>query len=430
MPLENASRKVHWGWVVVGLLFPVALLNYLDRQMIAAMKTSVMGDVSGLSSNEQWGYMLAQFKWCYAFFSPIGGLLADRVSRKWTIIVSLVCWSGITFYTGLVESYQGLLWTRTAMGVSEAFYIPAALALISDYHAGQTRSKAVGIHQTGIYVGVILGGFSGYAADSPDVGWRITFQVIGLLGIVYAIPLMFLLHDPQIRKLNSSIDSKDSLNGQSGSSHQPSGSILSDLFFNPSFGLLVAYFTLPAMAAWVIRDWMPSILKEKLDISQGLAGISATFYFQVAAIATAFFAGWLADRWSKKYARGRIFVSAIGMSLMVPALLAVGSTAENTLIGVIAALIVFGVAWAFFDCNNMPILCQIVRPHQRATGYGIMNFVSISAGAFADWGVGIMYEAKTPMFVIFSMFAALCLVSVFLVLMIRPRYSFDASSQS
>jgi MFS transporter, Spinster family, sphingosine-1-phosphate transporter len=425
MSTENAPRKVHWGWVVVGLLFPVALLNYLDRQMMAAMKTSVMGDVSGLSTNEQWGIMLAQFKWCYAFFSPIGGLLADRASRKWTIIVSLVCWSGITFYTGLVDSYQGLLSTRTAMGISEAFYIPAALALISDYHAGTTRSKAVGIHQTGIYLGVILGGFSGYAADAPDVGWRITFHVIGLLGIVYAIPLMFLLRDPQIR---SEDDSTDSRTGQSGGDHQTGGSIMNDLFLNPSFGLLVAYFTLPAMAAWVIRDWMPSILKEKLDISQGLAGISATFYFQVAAIATTFFAGWLADRWSKKYVRGRIYVSAIGMSLMVPALLAVGSTAENTLIGVIAALIVFGVAWAFFDCNNMPILCQIVRPHQRATGYGIMNFVSISGGAFADWGVGILYDAKTPMFVIFSIFAALCLVSVFLVFMIRPGNSFDSSS--
>ncbi len=429
MSNDNPPQPIHWAWVVVALLFPVALLNYMDRQMIAAMKTSVMGDVSGLSSNEQWGYMLGQFKWCYAFFSPIGGFLADRASRKWTIIVSLVCWSGITFLTGLVESYQGLLWTRTAMGISEAFYIPAALALISDYHAGRTRSKAVGIHQTGIYLGVILGGFAGYAADAPAVGWRITFNVIGLLGIAYAVPLMFLLRDKR------NFEDDDARSFQEASpvrqherESRASSSLLNDFLLNPSFCLLAVYFTLPAMSAWVIRDWMPSILKDKLDLSQGLAGISATFYFQVAAIASAFLAGWLADRWSRKWVRGRIYVSVIGMSLMVPALVAVGFTAEKTLYGVIAALIVFGIAWAFFDCNNMPILCQIVKPHQRATGYGIMNFISITGGGFADWVVGRMYDAKTPMYLIFGMFASLCLVSIVLVLLIRPRYTSESDS--
>ena len=263
--ISNESMRM--AWMVVVLLFPVALLNYLDRQMISSMKTSVMSDISGLASESQWGYMLGQFKWSYAFFSPIGGLLADRVSRRWTIGASLVCWSAITFLTGMVDSFQGLLWTRTAMGISEAFYIPAALALISDYHTGPTRSKAVGVHQMGIYCGVILGGFAGYAADTPAVGWRFTFQVIGVLGIAYSIPLLFFLRDvAEVEPAGTDSDSSDSganaLDRSTSKTLKTSDrSVFHELFSNLSFLLLIAYFTLPALSAWIVRDWMPSILK-------------------------------------------------------------------------------------------------------------------------------------------------------------------------
>ena len=249
----NPSRPTtSIAWVIVALLVPVALLNYLDRQMIAAMKASVMGDIPSIQSDENWGFMLGQFKWVYAFLSPVGGFLADRFSRRWTICFSLLAWSLITFLTGYVTTYQELLWTRTLMGISEAFYIPAALALIADYHVGSTRSRAIGMHQMGIYCGVILGGFAGYAADAPAIGWQTAFKVIGVIGILYAIPLMFLLRDvPR---------SMDALN----LSVKPTVfSALEALLSNRSFILLVGYFTLPALAGWVIRDWMPSILKER-----------------------------------------------------------------------------------------------------------------------------------------------------------------------
>src|SRR5215213_4204103 len=160
------------AWLVVALLAPVALLNYLDRQMLASMKFSVMHDITDIKDDANWGRMLGQFKWVYAFLSPIGGYLADRFSRRWTICGSLFVWSAVTWATGQVTSYEGLLWTRTLMGISEAFYIPAALALIADYHTGETRSRAVGLHQMAIYGGVIAGGFGGYVADEPGFGWR------------------------------------------------------------------------------------------------------------------------------------------------------------------------------------------------------------------------------------------------------------------
>ena len=402
------------AWLVVGLLFPVALLNYLDRQMIASMKVSVMGDITDIGSEANWGHMLASFKWVYAIFSPIGGYIADRFSRKLTICGSLFVWSLITWLTGHVGSFNELYWARTAMGISEAFYIPAALALIADYHTGGTRSRAVGVHQMGIYCGVMVGGFAGFVADAPDLGWRFMFDFTGLAGILYAIPLLFLLRD---------VPRQTSLDSSGAVSAKPSvGVAVVELLTNRNFILLVMYFTLPALAAWVVRDWMPAILQKAFNISQGKAGVSASLYWQGAALLSALFGGWLADRWMRKSERGRIHVSAIGMMLIVPAMFGVGNApALNSFALAIAALILFGVGWGFFDCNNMPILSQIVRPELRATGYGLMNFVSMMCGGVADWGFGAMTDRGVLLNMIFGVFALVCVASLVIVLMIRPK---------
>lgn len=395
------------AWLVVSLLWPVALLNYLDRQMLASMKYSVMADIPSIGSEANWGFMLGQFKWVYAFLSPIGGYIADRFSRRLTICGSLFVWSAVTWWTGHVSTYHELLMARSLMGISEAFYIPAALALITDYHSGRTRSRAVGLHQMAIYCGVIVGGFGGYVADAPFLGWRIAFTICGVFGMVYAIPLAIVLRDPR-KPRELSADPPAS----------PARAAL-ELLTNFSFILLVLYFTLPALAGWVVRDWMPAILKQQFSIGQGKAGVAATLYWQVAAIFGAVAGGWLADRWMRHSARGRIFVSALGMSMIVPAMFGVGNA--PTLGSAIAFLILFGIGWGFFDCNNMPILCQIARPHLRATGYGIMNLVSIGCGGLADWGFGRLRDRQVPLNVIFGVFASTAVVSILLVLLIRPR---------
>lgn len=393
------------AWLTVVLLMPVGLLNYLDRQMLASMKYSVMHDIPSIGTDENWGYMLGQFKWVYAFCSPLGGYLADRFSRRAAICGSLFVWSAVTWLTGHTSTYDELLITRSLMGLSEAFYIPAALALISDYHTGHTRSRAVGMHQIAIYCGVIAGGFGGYVADAPDLGWRTAFDACGVFGMLYAIPLLMVLRDPPRSR-------------ESDKSATP-GSSLKELLANPSFLLLVLYFTLPALAGWVVRDWMPAILKQKFSIGQGQAGVAATLYWQVAAIFGALGGGWLADRWMRRNIRGRIYTSALGMVLIVPAIFGVGDA--GTLGAAIAFLVVFGLGWGFFDTNNMPILSQIVRPHLRATGYGIMNFVSISCGGLADWGFGALRDRGAPLNVIFGVFAAVAVLSIVLVLLIRPK---------
>ncbi|MCX8155214.1 MAG: MFS transporter [Verrucomicrobiae bacterium] len=398
------------AWLVVLLLVPVALLNYMDRQMLAAMKFSVMADIPDINTEANWGKILAFFKWTYALMSPLGGYLADRFSRRHVIVFSLAAWSAITWATGHVQTYGELMATRAIMGISEAFYIPAALALIADYHAGPTRSRAVGLHQLGIYLGVILGGFSGYAADHPALGWRWMFDLCGVAGVLYAVPLwLFLRHAP----------------AREGELEPPRTSplmALRELFSHASFLLLVLYFTLPAMAAWIVRDWMPAVLKAEFGIGQGRAGVSATLYWMVACIFGALAGGWLADRWSRRNIRGRIYTSAIGTVCVAVALFGVGYSPQTGQLWVaIGFLMLFGWGWGFFDANNMPILCQIARPHLRATGYGLMNMVSISCGGVADWFFGILRDQQVPLLAILGIFSGVALLSTTLVLLIRPR---------
>ena len=414
--MNSNTRPGTYAWLVVMLLVPVALLNYLDRQMLATMKSSMVADIPSIADKADWGLVLGCFKWTYAVLSPFGGYIADRFSRRYVICASLFVWSLVTWWTGHVSSFQELMVARALMGISEAFYIPAALALIADYHPGLTRSKAVGVHQTGIYLGQILGGYAGYVADSPDHGWRWAFTTCGMIGVIYAMPLLAALRNPAKEATEvAEIASRASTN------------VFRGLLGNRNFILLVLYFTLPAIAGWVVRDWMPDILREKFGLgvagqpglSQGAAGVKAVVYVQIASLIGAVIGGVLADRWMRRTERGRIYTSAIGMTLFLPALFCVGDA--GTLSVAVFGLVIFGLGWGFFDCNNMPILCQIARPEWRATGYGIMNLVSISCGGFGDWLFGALRDRHVPLNVIFGTFAGVALLSVFLVLLIKLK---------
>jgi MFS family permease len=404
-PASSENTLSRFAWLVVILLFPVALLNYLDRQMLATMKASMVGDIPSIANQADWGLILGCFKWTYAILSPFGGYVADRFSRRWVICGSLFMWSAVTWWTGHVTSFHELMTARALMGFSEAFYMPAALALITEFHPANTRSRAVGFHQTGIYLGQILGGFAGYVADSPDHGWRWAFSMCGMIGVIYAVPLLVALRDPVRAPV-------------AADAPKPTDGVVRGLLGNRNFILLMLYFTLPAIAGWVVRDWMPEILRQKFSLGQGKAGVSAILFVQLASIVGVVVGGTLADRWVRRHERGRIFTSAIGMLFFLPALFSVGHASTLTI--AIVGLIIFGLGWGFFDCNNMPILCQIARPEWRATGYGIMNLVSISCGGFGDWAFGALRDRHVPLDLIFGAFAGVALLSVFIVLMIKP----------
>lgn len=405
--MKQNSLSVN-AWLAVALLFPVALLNYLDRQIFSTMKMSMMADMPSISTEQQFGTLMGIFLIVYGTFSPIGGYLADRFNRRWTVIVSLGVWSLVTWLTGHAQDYGQMWWARAAMGVSEACYIPAALALIADFHTGPTRSRAVGIHQAGIYTGIALGGLGGFIADSA-YGWRAAFNWFGLLGVLYAFVLIVFLRNPP----------KPVVTAEQRSRSLSPWTALKSLLCIGSFLLLVLYFTLPALPGWLMKNWLPSILADTFHLGQGKAGINATLWITFASLAGVLGGGVLADRWMKATPRGRIFTSSLGMVLMIPALFGVGYA--PTLGVAIGFLILFGLGWGFFDCNNMPILCQIVRPEFRATGYGIMNLVSITAGGFFTAKIGALRDSGVAPALIFSFCAIAAAISVALVLCIRPR---------
>ena len=403
----SSARIPAYAWAVVALLWPVVLLNYLDRQMISTVRASMRADIPSIASDQDFGTLMAVFMWVYALLSPVGGFIADRFNRRWTVIGSLFVWSAVTWITGHATTYSQILFFRALMGVSEAFYFPAALALIADFHTGNTRARAVGIHQSGVYAGLILGGIGGYIAEQGS--WRNCFNWFGAAGVIYAVVLMLTLKDSPKGMQSPAVK---------GDVVTPLATLRA-LWSQPAFWILVIYFTLPAIAGWVTKNWLPTYLADTFNLKQGPAGLSATGYIQIASFLGVLSGGMIADSWMRRTNRGRIYTSALGVLLLAPALLGLGFA--WSLCGAIGFMILFGVGWGFFDCNNMPILCQIARPQHRATGYGLMNLVSVSAGAGVTVLLGWMRDHNIKFSVAFGGAAVLSLLSAALILLVKPR---------
>jgi MFS family permease len=364
------TQTKKYPWIVVALLWVVALLNYMDRQMLSTMKPSMMIDIAELQSATNFGYLMAIFLWIYGFMSPLSGIIADRINRKWIIVVSLFVWSAVTFSMGYATSFSQLYWLRALMGISEALYIPAALSLIADYHTTKTRSLAIGIHMTGLYMGQALGGFG--ATIAQQYSWQQAFHSFGLVGIAYSLVLLFFLHD----KKNPEKHIED---GYKAISRPSLFKGLSLLFTNISFWIILFYFAVPSLPGWGVKNWLPTLFSQNLGIGMDKAGPMSTITIAASSFLGVIVGGVLSDKWVQINLKGRIYTSAIGLSLTIPALLLIGY--GQTMFHVVGAAFCFGFGYGMFDANNMPILCQFVSPKFRATAYGTMNMVGVFAGA-------------------------------------------------
>lgn len=367
----NKTTSKYYPWVVVALLWGVALLNYMDRQMLSTMKESMQLDISELQTAENFGRLMAVFLWIYGLMSPFAGAIADRVNRKWLIVISLFVWSAVTYGMGYANTFTEIYWLRALMGVSEALYIPAGLSLIADWHSDKSRSLAVGIHMTGLYTGQAIGGFGATVAASYT--WHTAFHWFGLIGIAYALLLvLFLKENPNHNVVKPTVETNK----------VEKESILkgfSALFSTVAFWIILFYFAAPSLPGWAIKNWLPTLFSENLNLPMAEAGPMSTITIALSSFCGVVAGGILSDRWVQRNIRGRIYISAIGLGLTIPALFLLGF-GHNT-IGVIAAGMLFGIGFGIFDANNMPILCQFVSPKYRATAYGIMNMTGVFAGA-------------------------------------------------
>ena len=366
------KNSKYYPWIVVGLLWVVALLNYMDRQMLSTMQEAMKADIVELNKAEAFGALMAIFLWIYGFLSPVAGMVADRMSRKWLVVGSLFVWSFVTWMMGYAETFQQLYWLRAVMGVSEALYIPSALSLIADWHQGKSRSLAIGIHMTGLYVGQAIGGFG--ATIAAMFSWHSTFHWFGIIGVVYSLILMGLLHENP----NHSIPAKKL--AEEPKEKKPSVFAgLGVLFSTWAFWVILFYFAAPSLPGWAIKNWSPTLFSESLGLPMSQAGPISTITIAVSSFIGVIIGGMMSDRWVQRNIRGRVYTGAIGLGLMIPALLLLGF--GHSLVAVVGSGLLFGIGYGMFDTNNMPILCQFVSAKYRGTAYGLMNMTGVFAGA-------------------------------------------------
>lgn len=386
---ESAERErsLH-PWLLVGLLWVVATLNYLDRQVAFSLFPLLEKGLGATST--QLGLVGSVFMWTYGVLSPAAGYLADRFGRVRIILISLAVWSAVTWLTGHARNMEELLWTRALMGISEACYLPAALALVVAAHPDRTRSLAAGIHQSGLYSGIILGGtWGGWMGEHQ--GWRAPFLVLGGVGLVYFLVLFALFRR---HKEPAATGVPAPLHG------------LGALMRNPAFVRLWLAFGLMGIANWLVYTWLPAFLNESYGLGLASAGFSATFYLQAASYAGILAGGFTSDRWQQASPRGRILIQVTGLAVAAPFLFLMGTTHSFPIL--VAGLILFGLGRGLYDCNTMPVLSQFVPAGLCSTGYGMMNMAScvlggimaVLAGYFRSrFGLGAAFQASAVVLV-------------------------------
>ncbi len=387
MTMKLTENKFY-PWVVVGLLWVVALLNYMDRQMLSTMQQSIGMTIPPIKDPANFGRLMAIFLWIYGIMSPISGAIADRLNRKWLIIGSLGVWSAVTSLMALCTTFEGIFWLRALMGVSEALYIPAALSLIADYFTGSSRSLAIGVHMTGLYMGQALGGFG--ATVAAAFSWQETFHWFGIVGLIYAVVLAVLLRDRRTPVPTLAQDLEGSEAVKIDVEKEPGmRQVIASfgmIFSSIAFWVILFFFASSSLPGWATKNWLPTLFADNLGLTPEVAGPAATISIAVASFIGVMIGGPMSDRWVKRNLRGRIYTSAIGLGMMVPALVLIG-LGHNAFAAVGAALF-FGVGYGMFDANNMPILCQFVAARQRATAYGLMNMTGVFAGALITSALG------------------------------------------
>lgn len=404
--------------MVVGLLWVVALLNYMDRQMLSTMRDAMAIDISDLESKVMFGKVMSAFMWIYGFMSPVSGIVADRINRKWLIVVSLSVWSTVTLLMGYASTYDEIYWLRALMGVSEALYIPAALSLIADYFTGKQLSLAIGIHMTGLYMGQAIGGFGAFVAE--HLSWQSTFHWFGIIGIVYALVLVVFLYEKRNESASQKSDNRKLglLETLKNNVEAIKGS-LGMLVTNIAFWTIIFFFASCSVPGWATKNWLPTLFADSLDVEMSVAGPIATITIAFASFIGVMVGGPMADRWALKNLKGRIYTSAIGLALMIPSLVLMGFGTSFT--AAIAAGMLFGLGYGLFDANNMPILCQFVPNRSRGTAYGMMNMSGLFIGALATNVLGSLAEKGMMGLGFACMAGALCLALILQLSVLKPK---------
>lgn len=369
----GTGMNTAYRWWVVVMLWFVCFFNYADRQSINSVLPLLQTEF-GLD-DVKLGLIGSVFAWIYAAAAPGAGLAADRFSRKTLIVVACVIWSFFTLATGWCHGFTSLLIVRAMMGLAETFYFPAAMALISDYHSRQTRSRAMSFHQSAVYAGTILGSWLA-AMVAERSGWRMPFFYFGPIGIVLALVLVRFLNEPRRGAVDNAVME----------SSLPVAQTLMIIFRTPAAMLLMGAFLCANFIATIFLTWTPKFLVDKFHYSIGAAGLTGTVYIHLASALAVPVAGILADRLVGRFAGGRMLVQALGLVVGAVFIVFVGNTGST--LTLLVSMTCFGLCKGFYDSGIFASLYDTIEPRARGTAAGIMNTVGWGGGALGPLFVG------------------------------------------
>jgi MFS family permease len=401
------SQQRPGAWFVVGLLLPAGFSNHFMRLLPMTMHGSLVAAIP--MTEAQFGLLTSCLFWTYGLMSPFGGFLADRFSRSWVIVTSMFIWSVTTWLTSYTKTFEQLFILRSLMGLSEACYLPAALALINDYHGGRTRSLASGIHQAACIIGIGLSGLGGWLAERYS--WHYAFSLSGLASLAYCAPLALLLRDVP----------RGSPGATAAAEARPKvriGEALVSLFNRGSFVLMLVSSALLGAITWPLAGWMPVFLQEHFHLTQGVAGISGTGYMTAAVVPGLLIGGFWADKWSRTNRRSRMFVPAIGLFVSSPCLLLAANT--NVFMLAVLGLVLCGLFQKFTDGNLMPILCEVVDPRYRATSYGLCNLMNTGVAGCGFYFSGVVRDSHVDLQIVFDVLVAVSVLCALMFYSIKP----------
>ena len=367
------------------MLWWIAFFNYADRQAIFSVFPLLEREMH--LSPTQLGLLGSSFAWVYGLAAPLAGMVVDRVRRKTAILGGLEVWSLICMTTALARSFGQLLFFRAAEGLGETFYFPASMSLVSDYHGTRTRSRALGTHQTSVYMGTIAGGFFA-ALIAQNYGWRRSFVVFGGLGALLGLALGKALIEPPRGGAEASAAA-----GAHGAGKMKLREFLGEIWGSPTAILLMAAFLCANFVAVTLLTWMPKFLYDKFHLSLSSAGFTATVFVQLASMAGSPLGGWAADLARARRPGGRMLVQAAGLLCGAPFMILCGQTQSAGWL--IVALVAWGLFKGIYDANIFASIFDVIRPEARGTATGFMNMLGWLGGGSAPVVVGYIAERSS-----------------------------------
>jgi MFS family permease len=368
------------------LLWFCGFFNYADRQAVFSV-FPLLKDEFGVSRTQQ-GMLGSAFMLVYAAASPFSGYTVDLMSRRLLITVGLSVWSVICAATALSRNFVQLVLFRAAEGLGEAFYFPASMSFLADYHGQATRSRALSIHQTSVYVGTAGGAvLAGYLGER--FGWRSSFWVLGMAGIVYAIFLGFALVEPKRQTGPRDPDQSPITGGDEAGARVANADRLTAkirrIVVNPAAALLLLVFVGANFVSATFLAWLPSYIFERFELGLSNSSLTSTVW-PLASLPGAVCGGIAAD-WARKRALGnRIRVQSLGLFIAAPFVALTGWATSVPLL--IAGLIGAGICKGIYDSNIFASLFDVIPPEDRGTASGLLNTVGWTGGFVAPTVVG------------------------------------------